>query len=155
MEKINIEERVVKKLRELAYTISFGESITGGMLASTIINISGSSNVLKESYVTYSNEAKNKILNVNKETIDKYGVVSKEVVIEMVQGLFQITKANVCACVSGWAELNDKEGGSAWYAIMINGKIITHYVDVDGKRNQVREKITREILNCIYDNLEV
>lgn len=152
---MNIEEKVVNKLRDLGLTISFGESITGGMLASTIVNVSGSSNVLKESYVTYSNEAKNKILNVNKDTIDKYGVVSKEVVIEMVEGLFKITKANVCACVSGWAELDDRDGGCAWYAIMINGKIITKYSSVDGKRNQVRKMITEEILNCILDNLEV
>ena len=124
--KINVEEKLVRKLEELNYTISFGESITGGMLASTLVNVSGASNVLKESYITYCNEAKNKILNVSLNTIDKYSVVSKEVVLEMVQGLRKLTNSNVCACVSGWASLDDGNRGCAWYAILINDKCIYH-----------------------------
>ena len=61
---------VVNKLKNSKKKISFAESITGGLCASTLIGISGASNVISESLVTYSNEAKMKYLNVKKETID-------------------------------------------------------------------------------------
>ena len=73
------EKELVQLLKEKNYHISFAESITGGLCASTLINISGASDVIKESLIVYSNEAKIKYLNVNEKTIEKYNVVSKEV----------------------------------------------------------------------------
>ena len=64
-----IESKLVELLKENKYHISFAESMTGGMLASTIINVSGSSNVIEESYITYSENAKMKLLNVKKSSI--------------------------------------------------------------------------------------
>lgn len=156
---MNIEEKLVKKLIEKKLTISFGESITGGMLASTIINVSGSSNVIKESYVTYSNEVKEKVLGVKKETIDKYTVVSSEVVKEMALGLYKLTSSNICASVSGYAETEAINQGYAWYAILINDSkhnnyMFTNEVKVNGSRNEVRKKVTLEVLNSIYRLIE-
>lgn len=156
---MNIEEKLVKKLIEKKLTISFGESITGGMLASTIINVSGSSNVIRESYVTYSNEVKEKVLGVKKETIDKYTVVSNEVVKEMALGLFKLTGSNICASVSGYAETEAINQGYAWYAILINDDkhnnyMFTSELNVNGSRNEVRKKVTLDILNNIYRLIE-
>ena len=156
---MNIEEKLVKKLIENKLTISFGESITGGMLASTIINVSGSSNVIRESYVTYSNEVKEKVLGVNKETIDKYTVVSSEVAKEMALGLYKLTKSNICASVSGYAETEVLNQGYAWYAILINDSkhdsfMFTKELKVCGSRNEVRKKVTIDILNNIYRLVE-
>ena len=67
-----VEKTLVELLLKNNMTISFAESCTGGMLASTLINVSGSSNVINESYVTYSEEAKMRILGVSKETLNKY-----------------------------------------------------------------------------------
>lgn len=150
---MNIEEKLVKKLKELNYKISFGESITGGLLASTIINVSGSSNVIEESYVTYSNNVKNKILGVKFETIDKFDVVSREVVLEMVYGLFNKTKSDVCATVSGYAETEIKNYGYAWYAIKIKNRIFSEKIEANGNRNEVRNIVKDEILNKIYEML--
>ena len=82
---------LVSKLKEKKYHISFAESITGGLCAATLVSVPGASNVLAESLVTYSEEAKMKYLDVKKETLNKFGVVSIEVAKEMVIGLCKET----------------------------------------------------------------
>ena len=72
-------QEVVDALKKLGWKISFAESCTGGLCSAEVISISGASNVIGESYVTYSNESKEKILKVKPETIKKFDVVSKEV----------------------------------------------------------------------------
>ena len=89
-----IETIVYRELKEHGYHISCAESCTGGLLASTIINVSGASDIINESYVTYSNEAKIKVLKVKKESIEKYDVVSEEVVKEMANGLLDLINDN-------------------------------------------------------------
>ena len=118
---VNIEDLVYEELKRLNYHISFSESCTGGMLASMMINCSGASNVLDESFVTYSNESKIKLLKVKKETILDNDVVSKEVVMEMAKGLFDLTQANVCVATSGYA---GPTGGSE--------KVEDQYKNVEG-----------------------
>ena len=143
-EDLEIEEIVVKELKEKQFTISFSESVTGGMLASTIINVNGSSDVIKESYVTYSNEVKNKILNVSLDTIDKYDVVSEEVVSEMVIGLYNKTLSNVCISTSGYA--TGELAGKVCFAIKVNDKVKTYTRNFRGNRNLIRLRATRRIL---------
>ncbi len=143
-EDLEIEEIVVNELKNKEYTISFSESVTGGMLASTIINVNGASDVIKESYVTYSNEVKNKILNVSFETIDKYDVVSEEVVKEMVIGLYNKTLSNVCVATSGYA--SGELSGKVCFAIKVNDRINTYTHNFRGNRNLIRLRATRRIL---------
>lgn len=143
-EDLEIEEIVVNELKNKNYTISFSESVTGGMLASTIINVGGASDVIKESYVTYSNEVKNKLLNVSFETIDKYDVVSEEVVKEMVNGLYNKTFSNVCVATSGYA--TGEQAGKVCFAIKVNDKINTYTQSFRGNRNLIRLRATRRIL---------
>lgn len=83
---LDFSEKIVKILKEKEKTLSFMESCTGGFLASKITNISGSSEVLKVSLVTYSNEYKIKF-GVAKETIDKYTVYSIETAKEMAKNV--------------------------------------------------------------------
>ncbi len=147
-----IENKLVEKLKELNYTISFAESCTGGLLASTIINVSGSSNVIKESYITYSEDAKKKILGVKEETLNKYTVYSKEVALEMAQGLKRITDSNVCVSVTGEAESKINEC-KCFFTIIINDKLITGSYVANGSRNEVRLKYTSNILIKILENL--
>ena len=99
----DIEVKVYQELKRLGYHISFAESCTGGMLASKLVNVAGSSAVMNESYVTYSEDAKMKILGVEKETIDKYDVVSNEVAIEMANGVCAKTGSEVGVAVTGYA----------------------------------------------------
>ena len=82
---INLEKAksVLKALEEKGLTLGSVESLTGGLFASTICSVPGASKVFKGSFVTYATSKKTDFLNINKDFIDKYGVVSKEVAREM------------------------------------------------------------------------
>ena len=147
-----VEKTLVELLLKNNLTISFAESCTGGMLASTLINVSGSSNVINESYVTYSEEAKMRILGVSKETLNKYTVYSSEVAEEMAEGLKKVTHANVCASVTGKAE--DESGiCKCDYCIIVNDLKVLENVSFQGSRNQVRAMQTKHIMNRIIEIL--
>ncbi len=147
-----VEKTLVELLLKNNMTISFAESCTGGMLASTLINVSGSSNVINESYVTYSEEAKMRILGVSKETLNKYTVYSSEVAEEMAEGLKKVTHANVCASVTGKAE--DESGiCKCDYCIIVNDSKVLENVSFQGSRNQVRTTQTKHIMNRIIEIL--
>ena len=102
-------KNLVKKLIKKKLKISFAESCTGGMLASSITSISGASKVFNLGLVTYSNQAKIKILRVNKSIIKKYGAVSAECCKAMVINLAKISKAQINVSITGIAGPN---GGS-------------------------------------------
>ena len=147
-----VEKTLVEILLKNNMTISFAESCTGGMLASTLINVSGSSNVINESYVTYSEEAKMRILGVSKETLNKYTVYSSEVAEEMAEGFKKVTHANVCASVTGKAE--DESGiCKCDYCIIVNDSKVLENVSFQGSRNQVRTMQTKHIMNRIIEIL--
>ncbi len=94
---------VYELLAKSNYTVSFAESCTGGLISSTFVDIPGISSVFKGSVVAYSNEAKIEILGVSKETVEKFGAVSEECVIEMAQGVKKIFNSNFSVAVSGIA----------------------------------------------------
>ena len=94
---------LVKKLIKKKIKISFAESCTGGMLASSITSISGASKVFNLGLITYSNLAKIKILKINKKIIQKYGAVSQECCKAMVVNLSKISRANVNISITGIA----------------------------------------------------
>ena len=95
--------KIVKLLTKKKLTVSFAESCTGGLLASTITSISGSSKVFDMGLVTYSNNAKVKLLKVPKKTINRYGAVSYETCLSMVKNLSKISKANISVSITGVA----------------------------------------------------
>lgn len=144
---------VVDLLGHNNLTISAAESCTGGMFAGAITSVSGSSNVINESYVTYSNEAKQKILGVSSKTLTSSGAVSETCVIEMVQGLAIKTKANVCVSISGIAGpkggTKEKPVGLVYFGLLINGEIYTFRKVFNGNREKVRQRAVIFIFNEI------
>ena len=98
-----ISENLVKLLRKKKLTLSVAESCTGGLLSSSITGISGSSKVFKFGLVTYSNNSKNKILKVPKKIIKKYGAVSMQCCLSMVNNLNKIGKSNISISITGIA----------------------------------------------------
>ena len=94
---------IVKKLIKKKLKISIAESCTGGLLANSITSISGASKVFNIGLVTYSNQAKIKFLKVNKNIIKKYGAVSHECCLAMVNNLSKISKANINVSITGIA----------------------------------------------------
>ena len=100
---------LVKKLIKKKLKISFAESCTGGLLASSITSLSGASKIFDLGLVTYSNKAKIKLLKVNKSIIKKHGAVSSECCEAMVKNLAKISKAQINISVTGIA---GPKGGS-------------------------------------------
>ena len=83
---MTLEEKVVQKLLDKNLTITTAESCTGGLIAATIVNVSGASGCFNEGYITYANEAKVRLLGVSEDSIRSFGVVSDTVVTEMAEG---------------------------------------------------------------------
>tara|TARA_Y100000591_G_C21768549_1_gene664241 strand:- start:162 stop:620 length:459 start_codon:yes stop_codon:yes gene_type:complete len=94
---------LVKKLQKKKFKISFAESCTGGLLATTLTSISGASKIFDLGLVTYSNDAKINILKVNKKLIQKYGAVSPECCEAMVKCLSKISNAKINVSITGIA----------------------------------------------------
>ena len=97
------ESRLVKLLLEKDLQITCAESCTGGMIASRLVNVPGVSEILMESYVTYSNEAKHKLLGVEQEALSKYGAVSQQVAFQMAEGAARAAGADAAIAVTGIA----------------------------------------------------
>ena len=102
----DLSSKVVRILTKKKLSVSFAESCTGGLLASTITSISGSSKVFNMGLITYSNNAKVKLLKVPKKTITKYGAVSHETCLSMVKNLSKISKSNISISITGVAGPN-------------------------------------------------
>ena len=100
---MNIEEKVVTALKDKKMLLTTAESCTGGMIAASVVNVSGASNVFHQGYITYCDEAKNSILGVKKETLDKYKAVSPQVACEMALGALKISGADIAVSVTGVA----------------------------------------------------
>jgi len=97
---------LVKILIKKKLKISFAESCTGGLLASSITSVSGASKIFNLGLITYSNQAKIRLLKVNKNIIIKYGAVSHECCLAMVNNLSKLSKANINVSVTGIAGPN-------------------------------------------------
>ena len=117
---------LVKTLIKKKLKISFAESCTGGLLASSITSTSGASKIFNLGLITYSNQAKIKFLKVNKDIIKKYGAVSHECCLAMVNNLSKISKANINVSVTGIAGPNggtkDKPVGLVYIGIKRGNK---------------------------------
>lgn len=99
----NLEEVVVKKLHEKNKKVAFSESCTGGLTSKRLTDIPGSSEVFECGIVSYSERIKSEILAVSEETLNEYSVVSKEVALEMAEGIRKISGADFGCGVTGIA----------------------------------------------------
>lgn len=104
------EFELVATLRAAGATVSTAESCTGGLVAARITSVSGASEAFKYGAVTYCNEAKNKILGVEKETLETHGAVSAKTAAEMAAGVRKIMNAEIGVSVTGLAGPNGGEG---------------------------------------------
>lgn len=141
-EDIRKEEVLINILKERNEKVTTAESITGGLIASSIIDIPGASDVISEAYVTYADEVKENILNVSRETIKEYSVVSEEVLNEMLDGLFSRTKSNLCLATTGYAHT-----GEVWMGVLYNGQKFTKHLQLNGDRNRVRLRTKMKIID--------
>ena len=102
----SLSKKIIYYLKKRKIKISFAESCTGGLLSSAITSISGASKVFNLSFVTYSNQSKIEVLKIPKKIIRKYGAVSREVCLAMVQNVSKIGKTNIAVSTTGIAGPN-------------------------------------------------
>ena len=151
---IELSLKTIKLLTKKKLTISFAESCTGGLLASTITSISGSSKVFNMGLITYSNNAKIKLLKVPKKTITEYGAVSYETCLSMVKNLSKISKSNISISVTGVAGPNggtkEKPIGLVFIGLKKGNKTIIRKNLFKGKKRILIQKATvKKVLKMV------
>ena len=145
---------LIKLLIKKKLKISFVESCTGGLLASSITSISGASKVFNLGLVTYSNQAKINILKVNKNIIKKYGAVSHECCSSMVKNLSKISKANINVSITGIAGpkggTRHKPVGLVYIGVKKDKKIlINKCLFKSKKRSSIQKATVKKALDLI------
>lgn len=135
-------------------SISLAESITAGLATSLIANTKGISSVLSESFITYSDEAKHKNLNVSLDTLSKYSAISQECANEMVENLAMISSSKLNIAITGLAGPDvgseDKPVGLVYFSIKYKEKIHEYKNVFSGDRNLIRSRAARYILFNAY-----
>ena len=149
-----ISRKIINLLKKKKLNISFAESCTGGLLASSITSISGSSKVFSLGLVTYSNNAKINVLKVPKKIISKYGAVSHETCMSMVKNLSKISKTSISISITGVAGpkggTKQKPVGLVYIGIKKGNKIIIKkYLFKNKKRNQIQKATVNKALNLV------
>ena len=156
---MTIEEQVVNKLIDRGFRISFAESCTGGLCCGTLVNVSNASKVLDMSFVTYANEAKVELINVNPETIDAYGVVSEQVAGEMCIGVAEKAHSEVGVGITGVAGPTGgtakKPVGMVCFGFYVLGNVTTRTMQFGNiGRNEVRAISVDFVFNTLAEFLE-
>ncbi|HHU56608.1 MAG TPA: nicotinamide-nucleotide amidohydrolase family protein [Acholeplasmataceae bacterium] len=136
---------LARGLQKHKLKISFAESVTGGLLAKLITDVPGASNIISESFVTYSEDSKVNLLSVNPKTIKQYGVVSTNVTSEMVIGLDKISKADINVAISGYAGPTG-DVGHICYSIKYQDKIFSGEKKFKGTREMIRNRAANEVI---------
>lgn len=142
-EEENLEDVIVKLLQEKGYTLTTAESCTGGLLTGTLVNVPGVSDVLKEGFITYSNEAKMKYLGVKQETLKSFGAVSPQTAEEMAKGAATTAKADAALAITGIAGpdggTKEKPVGLVYIGSYVKGRVDIKELHLTGNRRKIRE----------------
>ncbi len=134
------------------------ESCTGGMIASAMTDLAGSSDVFERGFVTYSNDAKHELLNVKNETLDQFGAVSEETAAEMVSGALNNSHADIAVSVTGIAGpsggSDEKPVGTVCFGLAEKGNTVRAQTQVfSGSRSEVRDASTKHALSIVLESL--
>ena len=147
-------ENLLRELKEKGLTLGSVESMTGGLFSAKFTEIPGSSAVFKGGIVTYSSEEKINIVGVKKETIDKFGVVSEEVAMEMAEQGRKLLNVDICVSVTGNAGPTVEPGGKPVGCFYVgisskNGTLAKHFQDSQ-KRNVVRNSAVLAMRDLVH-----
>ena len=151
---MNLNQKIVSLLKRKKIKISVAESCTGGMLSSAITSVNGSSKVFSLGFVTYSNQSKITILKVPKKIILKYGAVSIQCCLAMVNNISKISKSKVCVSITGIAgpkgSIRQKQVGLVYIGIKIGKKVIINKCNFKNKgRAFIQKQAVNKSLNLL------
>ena len=155
---MSLNKKIVFLLKKKKFKLSIAESCTGGLLSSTITSVSGSSKVFSMGLVTYSNQAKTNLLKVSNQVIKRYGAVSVQCCLAMVNNLSKISKSKVCVSITGIAGpkggSKEKPVGLVYIGIKVGKKIIINKSNFKNKgRIFVQRSTVRKALRLIENAL--
>lgn len=154
-----IEEQVFELLKKHRITLTTAESATGGMIASMLVNVPGISEFFQEGYVTYSNDAKVKMIGVDRILIDTYGVVSKEVAENMAISTARTAGTDAALSVTGVAGpdggTDDCPVGTVYIGCFFKGKTVVEHHIFAGNRLEIRQAAAERALTLLIEQIEV
>lgn len=141
----SIESELVRLLGEKKLTVACAESCTGGLISKRITDVSGSSSVFGYGICTYANQAKEKLLGVKHETLERYGAVSEQTAYEMAKGLLELSCADIAVCTTGIAGptggTKEKPVGLVYVSVGTSNGIDVHRLLLGRGRADDRENI--------------
>ena len=151
---MTLNNKIVLLLKRKKLKIAFAESCTGGMLSSAITSVSGSSKVFTMGLVTYSDQAKTSILKIPPKIIKKYGAVSVQCCLAMVNNLSKISKSKVCVSITGIAGpkggSKQKPVGLVYIGISVGKKVVINKCNFKNKgRIFIQKQTVKKTLNLL------
>ncbi len=149
---------IVDRLASMNMTVATAESCTGGLIASSIVDIAGASDCFNEGYITYSNEAKMRNLSVKESTLMQYGAVSTQTAKEMAMGVRKKAHADFGIASTGIAGPGggspEKPVGLVYIACAYDDKCQVRQLNLSGDRSQVRQQAADEALQLLSDCMD-
>lgn len=151
------EEEIVRILAEKGLTVTTAESCTGGLIAGTLINAAGASEVFNEGYITYSNGAKERLAGVDHKTLEKYGAVSAQTAKEMAAGAAKAAGADAALSATGIAGPGggtaEKPAGLVYIGCFLNGRTEVRKCLFTGDRQENRRRTVETALVMLREML--
>ena len=152
-----LEMALTKLLIKKKYTMTTAESCTGGMIAARMVNAPGVSAVLKSGFITYANEAKEELLGVPHDTLEKFGAVSRETAEEMAEGAVKAAHTDAAVAVTGIAGpdggTKEKPVGLVYIGVNVRGNVEVREYHFSGSRQKIRESVTAAALTFLREKL--
>ena len=152
---MSLNKKIISLIKRKKMKLAIAESCTGGMLSSAITAVSGSSKVFTMGLVTYSNQAKTSILKVPQKIIKKYGSVSVQCCLAMVNNLSKISKSKLCISITGIAGpkggSKQKPVGLVYIGIRVGKKVIVNKCNFKNKgRAYIQRQTVKKSLNLLF-----
>ncbi len=152
-----LEMALTKLLIQKKYTMTTAESCTGGMIAARMVNAPGVSAVFKSGFITYANEAKEELLGVSHDTLEKFGAVSRKTAEEMAEGAAKAAHTDTAVAVTGIAGpdggTKEKPVGLVYIGVNVRGNVEVREYHFSGSRQKIRESVTAAALTFLREKL--
>ena len=151
-----LEHQIGETLRRLGLTLAIAESCTGGLVCDRITNVPGSSDYFVAGIVSYSNQAKINLLGVRQETLENFGAVSAETVIEMADGVRSANHTDLGISISGIAGPGggtpEKPVGTTWIGLSSVGYVKAERFQFQGSRQEIKNAAAQSALQMLLDH---
>jgi len=157
MSESSLAPQVVRQFTEKGMTLGTAESLTAGLIAATVADVSGASAVLMGGVVSYDPRVKHEVLDVSQEVIDTVGVVSEACALQMADGARKLLKVDVALSATGVAGPTggtaENPVGTVWLGVSTAEGTIARRFQFDGDRQSVRRQTVETALRLALDVL--